>query len=184
MQKNILLKKSQKIGRNNEVDNFNMKIIKHGHCIKYTTTYEYRVWNNMKSRTSLNCRQCIAKKNNIYYKLAVSGKAIDKSWEIFENFISDMGNSPSNQHQLDRIDNTKGYYKWNCRWVTRKEQMSNTSKNRYINYLGQTLTISEWARRQKIARETIRMRLNHGLPVEMILSRDKIPKKIYKAAKK
>lgn len=31
-----------------------------------------------------------------------------------------MGERPSSKHQIDRIDNEKGYSKENCRWVTAK----------------------------------------------------------------
>ena len=60
--------------------------------------------------------------NLIYY---ANIKVCDE-WNSFDQFVKDMGLRPSSTHQLDRIDNTKGYFKDNCRWVQKKPQMQNT----------------------------------------------------------
>ena len=39
-----------------------------------------------------------------------------------------MGRVPTENYQLDRIDNDKGYHPTNCRWVTPKENSNNRSK--------------------------------------------------------
>lgn len=49
----------------------------------------------------------------------------DSRWELFENFLSDMGTRPSPRHSIDRIDNTAGYSPQNCRWATQSEQNRN-----------------------------------------------------------
>lgn len=48
----------------------------------------------------------------------------------FRTFLSDMGNRPSIDFTLDRIDNSLGYSKDNCRWATRSVQNHNKSKRR------------------------------------------------------
>jgi hypothetical protein len=53
-----------------------------------------------------------------------AGMYVDPRWEKFENFLADMGERPEGK-TLDREDNTKGYYKDNCRWATSFEQMNN-----------------------------------------------------------
>jgi hypothetical protein len=39
-----------------------------------------------------------------------------------------MGLKPTRKHQIDRINNDKGYFLSNCRWVTSKQNCNNTRK--------------------------------------------------------
>lgn len=51
-------------------------------------------------------------------------KIEDPKWFGFESFFKDMGIKPKNL-TLDRKNNSKGYYKSNCRWADRKTQSRN-----------------------------------------------------------
>jgi len=75
---------------------------KQTHCMSGTRVY--RIWGGMK-------RRCGNKK--AYKKISVCDR-----WKNFDKFYMDMGDPPSEVHQIDRIDNTKGYYPGNCQWVT------------------------------------------------------------------
>jgi hypothetical protein len=63
------------------------------------------------------------KRQDAYY---YQGVTVCPEWDDVTVFFGDMGKRPSNHHELDRIDNTKGYSKENCRWVEKKPQMQNT----------------------------------------------------------
>jgi hypothetical protein len=90
-----------------------MRGFKHG--LKWTP--EYDAWVAMRQR----CHNPYGH-NAKYY----DGITICPEWESVEKFVSDMGKKPSPDYQIDRIDNTKGYSKENCRWVDRTTQMRNT----------------------------------------------------------
>lgn len=119
----------------------------------YTGTAIHRTWLSMK-------RRCDNPNAENYYLYGGRGIKYEPRWAKFENFLSDMGERPSDEHSLERIDNTKGYSKANCRWATRIEQASNKRNNRYIEYGGQTKTLSEWARVAGISTRTLFARLN------------------------
>jgi hypothetical protein len=83
---------------------------------------ERGVWKNMHSRCS--------NPNRASYKYyGGSGITVCPEWKSLAQFIADMGTRPSLSHELDRIDNTKGYSKDNCRWISHKENMRNTRRN-------------------------------------------------------
>ena len=93
---------------------------KHGGRKNYPK--EYRAWKGMKGR-------CTNKNYHSYHRYGGRGISVCNEWiNSFENFLRDMGKAPSPNHQLDRIDNDKGYSPTNCRWVTPKENSNNRSK--------------------------------------------------------
>ena len=47
---------------------------------------------------------------------------------------------------IDRINNNKGYYPDNCRWVNSEVQANNRRSNRFITYCGDRHTLAEWSR--------------------------------------
>lgn len=81
----------------------------------------YNVWKSMKNR--VNCES-----HSSYSHYGGLGIEYCEEWENFEKFFEDMGYPPSKNHSLDRIDNTKGYSKDNCRWSTKSVQMRNQNK--------------------------------------------------------
>jgi hypothetical protein len=97
------------------------------------------------------------------------GIVVCDRWTKFENFYADMGERPIG-HTLDRIDNDLGYEPGNCRWATVSEQNRNKRSNHVIEYNGEKLCISEWARRVGIDGKTIRRRLDVGWSVEKALT--------------
>jgi len=84
------------------------------------------------------------------------GKGItyDPAWDKFEQFVADMGERPENT-TLDRIDNSKGYFKENCRWANHKEQSSNRSCVKMITFDGVTLNALDWAKKLGLSRGAI-----------------------------
>lgn len=95
---------------------------------------------------------------------------IDPRWYNFVNFLDDMGDRPSLNYSIDRINNNDGYYKENCRWATRKEQMNNVSTNKKLEYNGIIKNQEEWGREMGISGTIICKRLKRGWSVEKAIS--------------
>lgn len=125
---------------------------------------EYITWQAMKNR-------CLRPSHVSFHRYGGKGIIICEQWlHSFPQFLSDMGFKPTPKHEIERRDNTKGYYRENCYWATRQQQMENLEKSRKFTYNNETLTMSEWARRAGIHRATFRTRVEGGWSMEKILS--------------
>ena len=91
---------------------------KHG----FWDTSTYRTWCAMLQRC--NNPNCATYK---YY--GARGIKVCERWELFENFLKDMGLRPD-KLTIDRIDNDGNYEPGNCRWVTHKENCNNRHRKK------------------------------------------------------
>jgi len=119
-------------------------------------TPEYKAWVHMKGR-------CLNKNDQDYKYYGGRGISICDEWkESVENFIADMGNRPSSNHSIDRIDVNGNYNKDNCKWSTRQEQALNKRNNRLVSYRDEQLPLAEACRRAGINYSTAFSRLWRG----------------------
>lgn len=113
----------------------------------------YYSWRNAKSRCN--------NPNNKKYK--TYGARGIKMWEPWVNdflaFKAYVGDAPSTEHSLGRIDNDKGYEPGNLEWQTYEQQSRNRTSNRLISYNGKTQTLTGWAEELKIDREVLSARI-------------------------
>jgi hypothetical protein len=84
---------------------------KHG----WSKTPTYSSWRAMRSR-------CRGVTNASYPTYGGRGITVCERWQTFGNFLEDMGERPSLDHSIDRIDPDGNYEPANCRWLTRAEQ--------------------------------------------------------------
>jgi hypothetical protein len=124
----------------------------------------YRIWQAMLNR----CRN-----PNIAQWKRWGGRGITvcEEWEVFDNFIKDMGSAPKN-NSIDRIDNNGNYCKENCRWATKEQQARNTSANRIIEFQGEKKILKDWADYLNIDQASLRERLKKW-PLERALTEPK-----------
>src|ERR1044071_6779273 len=124
-----------------------------------TGTSEYHAWTKMK-------RRCSNPDIPGYYNYGGRGIKVCKRWtNSFAHFFADMGKKPTRRHEIDRKNNSRGYYPSNCRWVLPIVNGNNRRTNRILTADGQTKTMAEWARQLRCSRGCIPHRLAHGRSV-------------------
>ena len=79
----------------------------------------YRIWSGLKNR-------CTNSRDKDFPDYGGRGIEVCERWKnSFLAFYEDMGDPPTDKHELDRRDNNKGYNKDNCRWVLHVENAQN-----------------------------------------------------------
>lgn len=131
---------------------------KNSHRLSKSSTFN--IWAGMIARC----------KPDAHPRYGSRGIKVCKRWQTFENFLSDMGERPSNKHTIDRIDNDGNYEPGNCRWIEHKLNCRNKSNNLILTHQGESRTLAEWSERTGLARNTIRGRIRLGWPVEQMLT--------------
>lgn len=126
---------------------------KHGQAAPETKIY--RTWIGMKLRCNNPNTFC-------YPRYGGRGIKIDPRWDSFFTFYEDMGDPPSPEYSLDRIDNDGDYTPRNCHWATRKEQSRNRRSTHWLTLNGETKSVSDWAEELGINKATLFGRLRLG----------------------
>ena len=86
-----------------------------------------------------------------------------------------MGYPPDETYTLDRIDGKGDYTPENCRWADRETQACNRSNGYKITAFGQTLSLSQWARKTGKTRDEIKHRIEEmGMLPEQALQCEKM----------
>ncbi len=127
-------------------------ITKHGHSYSIT----YSSWAKLKQR-------CGNPNHTYFQDYGGRGIKVCERWlHSFENFLEDMGERPSKNYSIDRIDFNGNYEPDNCRWATATTQSQNTRHNRNFTINGETKCLAEWCRIYKRPFPIIRERVNAG----------------------
>lgn len=146
------------------------------------STKIYTQWANMRAR-------CNNPKHKFYSDYGGRGISVCREWDNlkdgFENFYKwSMANGYSDELSIDRIDNNGNYEPLNCRWATSKEQCNNRRNNVFLEYNGETHTMSEWSEIIGIKTDTIFKRLKKGWSVGQVLGFEERKERRLENAKK
>ena len=122
----------------------------------------HRVFRGMHER-------CEYPKHKRYAYYGGRGIAVSDEWGEFEPFYEwalAKGYKPG--LTLDRENNDLGYSPGNCRWITRKAQMSNTRRVKLVDFRGESRNPNDLSGDSAavVSGATIRRRLNKGMPSE------------------
>lgn len=126
-----------------------------------------RVWNNIKYR-------CENRNASAFANYGGRGIRVCEGLHDFATFLELIGDRPTAEHSIDRIDNEKGYScgacndciarrePMNVRWSTLVEQARNKRNNVMLEHDGMRLCLAEWAQRIGVEPHVISGRLKRG----------------------
>lgn len=106
-----------------------------------------------------------------YEGYGAKGIKVCDRWDVFENFLADMGSRPAPHLSIHRLKNELGYSPDNCIWADAIVQANNKTNNRRIDCFGKSQTASEWSRESGIHVQTILTRLKLKWPTELALTK-------------
>lgn len=127
-------------------------------------TRQYNIWSAMIQR-------CHNPNSQNFENYGGRGIHVCEEWRnSFDQFFSDMGDMESIGANLtiDRIDNSVGYKKSNCRWATRRDQSRNLRNNVWFETSRGKMLASQIADIAGTTSSVIRYRIRNGWSGENI----------------
>lgn len=156
--------------------------LRNGHTSSCGCIQEIGIVKHGKARTSIyktlvSMRQRCGNPNDAGYPLyGGRGIKVCDRWQSFENFYADMGDRPSPEYSIDRIDSDGDYCPENCRWATDEQQNGNRRVSHTYEYKGQQTNVSVIARDMGITPSALLFRIKR-FGVEKALSVERLRKK-------
>lgn len=124
----------------------------------------YILWHSMKQR-------CENQKAKGYADYGGRGIKICQEWQEVSVFCKWASKKGFKQGlSIERIDVNGDYSPLNCTFIPKREQAKNTRKNRFITYKGETMIISDWAKRIGLSCGGLKSRLDLGWAVGRALT--------------
>lgn len=125
-------------------------------------TRTYLIWKHMRGR-------CGNPKNKAWKNYGGRGIRVCQKWEIFDNFLRDMGDAPPGQ-TIERDDVNGDYTPQNCKWANRTTQARNKRSNFLVEFRGEIKTLAEWAEMSPVSQQLVRTRyVRYGWSFEKAL---------------
>lgn len=94
----------------------------HGHNSRPKCSPTYSSWAAMRGR-------CEYPNMNGYKNYGGRGINVCERWKDFKNFLADMGERPSLDYSIERVNVNGNYEPKNCAWLLKRDQWKNTRKN-------------------------------------------------------
>lgn len=122
---------------------------------------EHYLWRSMMAR-------CYRKTSHNFKNYGGRGITVSKRWHVFANFFADMGVCPPGLF-LDRVDNSKGYSRENCAYVTPRESAINRRSTKWLMIFGEKIPQKYACQKFGVSQQTFLYRTRTGMSDEEAL---------------
>lgn len=139
-------------------DRRHAEMVKHGGSKRV----EHRIWSHMRGR-------CNNPTDAAYENYGGRGIKVCARWDLFENFLADMGPRPEGT-SIDRIDNDGDYCPENCRWATSKQQGRNKRTTVKVEWKGERLALGDFCEMMGLEYNRVYHRMVRGYTIEQAIS--------------
>ena len=140
----------------------NLNAFKHGG----TGRRSYKSWSHM-------VRRCTNPSDEAWPNYGGRGvKVCDRWLHSYANFRDDMGEPPAGDYSIDKDKLGDGmlYSPETCCWLPRHEQSRNKRTNIMLTFKGQTMCLTDWAKKIGISKGALGARIRSGWPLEKALT--------------
>lgn len=123
-------------------------------------------------------QRCTNENNDSWEHYGGRGIAVCQEWrESFQVFCQwAESNGYSSDLEIDRRNNDLGYDPGNCRWITHRENILNSSHARMVTAFGETKPMVKWSEDSRcvVSNEVLRGRLRLGWSAERAMTTPKL----------
>ncbi len=139
---------------------------------KVTTKFSHTHKKTLKWTFRNMVNRCHKPGTRRYERYGGRGISVCEEWRTNPTAFFEWAISNGYEHGLwiERNDVNGNYCPSNCSWKTQKEQANNTSRNRFLTWNGETLTIAQWADKIGESRIAIQHRVERGWSAERIFT--------------
>lgn len=110
----------------------------------------YKTWVSMRQR-------CNNPKDSTYKYYGGKNIKICEEWDDYKKFYKwAKHNGYKKDLTIERIDYDKGYYPDNCKWIPKKDQAKNTSRNSYFIIDGKRIILEDLSKKLNLNRKIIK----------------------------
>ena len=105
-------------------------------------------------------QRCTNANSTYFPRYGGRGITVCHEWRTRNNFKEwALSHGYRNDLTIDRIDNDKGYFPDNCRWVTPSQNCCNRSTTHFVTAFGKRQSLMEWSRELNISYNTLKKRV-------------------------
>lgn len=141
-------------------------------ALAVTTKFRHPLKQKLKWMIGNMIKRCHRPGSNRYERYGGRGIKVCDQWRYNQTAFFEwaVANGFSEGMSIERIDVDGNYCPENCRFIPLERQQNNTSRSRILEFCGERLTVSDWARRLGVNPRVLQHRLDRGWSIDRLMT--------------